>query len=236
MNYVTYMEERKSSRESREKETLENIAKSQEKQKVAYANRVQKKYRDLNYSVGDEVLLYNMRKRGRKGGRIEPDFLGPYVIEELCGNLLKLANYASVILKNKININNIKPYRRSKEATCPRQQSERTSVIQFAPKRQDSTTEPSASLNLQQSMEDRGLWSAEDDGLMEAIVGQFKLYKSSFKTLHGTEWLVDEVIDAYIHHLIGKHQEPIHQFDAVISSELFSGKWDRLGKVSYLSQ
>ncbi|CAH2292891.1 SH3-containing GRB2 3-interacting 1 [Pelobates cultripes] len=97
-NYVMYMEERKS-RESIEEATLENIAKLQEKHKVAYAKRMQKKHRDLHYKVGGEVLLYNIRKRGRKGGRIELDFLGTYIIKELCGNMVKLANPDNVTLK-----------------------------------------------------------------------------------------------------------------------------------------
>ncbi len=55
--------------ETRPKKSRRKHQKSQEKQKEAYAKRVQKKYRDLIYNVGDEVLLMNMRKRGRKGGK-----------------------------------------------------------------------------------------------------------------------------------------------------------------------
>ncbi|XP_040270163.1 uncharacterized protein LOC120985982 [Bufo bufo] len=88
---------------------------------------------------------------------------------------------------------------------------QRPSVIPFAPKKKDSTMEL--------SIEDRvkGLWSAEDDGSVVAVVGPYQLYISSFKTLHGKEWLVDE--------------EPIHQLDAVISLALFSGIFDRLEKI-----
>lgn len=33
------------------------------------------------YHVRDELLMFNMRKWGRKGGRIKPDFSGLYVIQ-----------------------------------------------------------------------------------------------------------------------------------------------------------
>lgn len=93
--------------------TEQNIKKSQDKQKEAYAKRVQKKYQHVVYGVGDEVLLLNMRKCGRKGGRIEPDFSGPYVIETVCGKLVTLKNQEGSTLKTKYNISHLKPYRRS---------------------------------------------------------------------------------------------------------------------------
>lgn len=37
------------------------------------------------------------------------------------------------------------------------------------------------------------LWRATDDGLVEAVVGPYKLYDSSFTTLQGSQWVSDEV-------------------------------------------
>ncbi|KAL7837366.1 hypothetical protein SRHO_G00270770 [Serrasalmus rhombeus] len=54
-----------------------------------------------------------MRKQGRKGGRIEPDFSGPYVIRSICGKVVTLSNSDGATLKNKYSVNHIKPYRRS---------------------------------------------------------------------------------------------------------------------------
>jgi len=42
----------------------------------------------------------NMRKRGRKGGRIEPDFSGPYIIERLSGKLVTLNKPGGITLKH----------------------------------------------------------------------------------------------------------------------------------------
>lgn len=140
----------------------ENIRKSQEKQKEAYSRKVMKKFKNLKYSIGDEVLLCNMRKHGRKGGRIEADFSGPYMIQAISGRLVTLSTSQGATLKNKYNINHIKPYRRSASTDvrdqtgpvpskvditktsdvfpeiCPlpstNQQSERPSVIQFCGK------------------------------------------------------------------------------------------------------
>lgn len=95
------------------KATQENIAKSQDKQKGAYAKRVLKKYKNVVYNVGDEILLLNMRKRGRKGGRLEPDFSGPYIIEDICGKCVRLKNAEGITLHTRYSIDHIKPYRRS---------------------------------------------------------------------------------------------------------------------------
>ncbi|CAH2283751.1 gypsy retrotransposon integrase 1, partial [Pelobates cultripes] len=178
-NYVTFLNEKKASVEK----IKEKIEKSQEKQKT-YAL---KKNKDVVSSVGDEVLLYNMRKRGRKRGRIEPDFSGPYIIKELCGKVVKLENSGGVTLQKKFSIDHIKPYRRSEENKA-------------------HSTKDLCHLFCCTGKGVKILWEAEDDGSVEAVVGPYKLYVSSFRTLHGNKWLVDEVIDAYIHHLIVKHQ------------------------------
>lgn len=117
--YGTFLDEKKKSMETVKKTAAENISKSQEKQKQAYAKRVQKKYKNTVYQVGDEVLLFNARKRGRKGGRIEPDFSGPYVIQSICGKLVTLSNSEGATLKNKYNVDHIKPYRRSQTDDSP---------------------------------------------------------------------------------------------------------------------
>ncbi|KAL7858905.1 hypothetical protein SRHO_G00140520 [Serrasalmus rhombeus] len=54
-----------------------------------------------------------MRKQGRTGGKIEPDFSGPYVIRSICGKVVTLSNSDGATLKNKYSVNHIKPYRRS---------------------------------------------------------------------------------------------------------------------------
>ena len=90
-----------------------NMSSSQEYQKKAYARKCLKKYKNKVYHIGDEVLLFNMRKRGRKGGRIQPDFSGPYVIKDIAGKLVTLASLDGSILKTKYSISHIKPYRRS---------------------------------------------------------------------------------------------------------------------------
>ncbi len=118
-SFSDYVVSDKKNRDEAQKKAEENIRKSQEKQKEAYAKRVQKKYRDLIYNVGDEVLLMNMRKRGRKGGRIEPDFSGPYIIERLSGKLVTLNKPGGITLKTKPSISHIKPYRRSQTGKKP---------------------------------------------------------------------------------------------------------------------
>ncbi|CAK6978987.1 uncharacterized protein LOC125780607 [Scomber scombrus] len=94
------VEEKLKSMENVNSKAADNIANSQESQRQAYAKRVLKKYEKTSYNVGDEVLLFNMKKRGRKGGRIEPDFSGPYVITHIGGKLVSLSNFKGAPLKS----------------------------------------------------------------------------------------------------------------------------------------
>ncbi|XP_060775724.1 uncharacterized protein LOC132885264 [Neoarius graeffei] len=256
----------------------ENIRKSQEKQKEAYSRKVMK-FKNLKYSIGDEVLLCNMRKHGRKGGRIEVDFSGPYMMQAISGRLVTLSTSQGATLKNKYNINHIKPYRRSASTDvrdqtgpvpskvditktsdvfpeiCPlpstNQQSERPSVIQFCGKMPAEHTDtdkqvdntvaevqemdhipPKINRSIQQEVKE--LWAAKDRGKVEVVVGSYSLYQSSFRTLQGSGWLSDEVIDAYIHHLLQQHKEAIFHLSAVVASALFfNGQFRCLHKMKF---
>ncbi|XP_073470138.1 uncharacterized protein [Aquarana catesbeiana] len=73
------------------------------------------------------------------------------------------------------------------------------------------------------------LWQREDENSQE-VVGPYPLYVYSFKTLRATQWLGDEVIDAYLHHLIKNQQESVRQISAVVADALFDGKIEKLGK------
>lgn len=117
--YVSFLEEKKSAMEIVKATTTENISKSQDKQQKVYEKKVQKKCRTFFYTVGQEVLLFNMRKKGRKGGTIEPDFYGPYVIQAISGQLATLSNKGGATLKNKYNMDHLKPYRRTKTEDNP---------------------------------------------------------------------------------------------------------------------
>lgn len=43
------------------------------------------------------------------------------------------------------------------------------------------------------------LWAAKDTGRVEAVVGPYKLYDSSFRTLEESGWLSDEVSEVIIY-------------------------------------
>lgn len=78
------------------KTTAENISKSQEKQKHKFARRKQKTYQSTVYHVGDEVLLFNMRKAGR-----EEEF--SLILPELMSSRQYVANWLHcLILKGQL--------------------------------------------------------------------------------------------------------------------------------------
>ncbi|KAL1268599.1 hypothetical protein QQF64_033962 [Cirrhinus molitorella] len=101
---------------------------------------------------------------------------------------------------------------------------QRHSVIQFAPKKLDQTygyikevkltqtdEEPAIKFpteikHISEEQEVMKVWAASISGQVEAVVGPYKLYDSSYHTLQGTEWVSDEVIDAYLHLVIKKQR------------------------------
>lgn len=63
-----------------EKDVKENIAKSQDKQKLRFHMRKTNEISKNGIKGGDEVLLFNSRKANRKGSKLEKTWLGPYVV------------------------------------------------------------------------------------------------------------------------------------------------------------
>jgi hypothetical protein len=55
-----------------------NVKKAQEKQKKEYAKRKDKGVKVFQHKVGDLVLRKSMRNIGRKGGKLEALWTGPY--------------------------------------------------------------------------------------------------------------------------------------------------------------
>lgn len=97
----------------------------------AFAKRVTKKYRYVDFKEGDEVLLLNARKRSRKGGRIEADYTGPYVIQVLLGKTATLKTMQGDCLKTKYNISHLKPYKRSSVAQSKHSSASDTTAQNF---------------------------------------------------------------------------------------------------------
>ena len=61
--------------------------------------------------VGTVVLLENTMQKQRKGGKLEPLWLGPYTIHRDLGKgLYELSNQAGMVLKKKVNIARLKEY------------------------------------------------------------------------------------------------------------------------------
>ncbi|XP_026015157.1 sentrin-specific protease-like [Astatotilapia calliptera] len=77
------------------------------------------------------------------------------------------------------------------------------------------------------------LWRAKDTGRLESVVGPYKLFDSSLRTLQGSRWLSDEVIDAYLHRVIERRKNAVHLLCSVVASSLFSGQFRCLTKMKF---
>src|ERR1043165_927791 len=64
-------------------EAAKNITKAQKRQKRDYESRHKLKE---SFKVGDKVLVYNLRRADRKGGRACQPYAGPYVVDSITKN------------------------------------------------------------------------------------------------------------------------------------------------------
>ena len=85
-----------------------NIKAAQEKHKEQYARR--KGIVKYNFNIGDKVLRCNMQQKTKKGKKMEDRWLGPYVIIELSNTSCLLKNHSGKILKQRINLCQLKSY------------------------------------------------------------------------------------------------------------------------------
>ncbi|XP_054596460.2 gypsy retrotransposon integrase-like protein 1 isoform X1 [Nothobranchius furzeri] len=89
----------------------QNIKNAQDRQKKEYESRKRRHVKSFHFKVGDEVMKANKRKEGRKGGRLEANWSGPYVIASLSEKgVATLLNKSGSQLKQSINVSQLKPF------------------------------------------------------------------------------------------------------------------------------
>ncbi|KAK7165412.1 hypothetical protein R3I94_003696 [Phoxinus phoxinus] len=85
----------------------DHIEKAQGKQK----SRKRKNVKSFHIHEGEEVLKANKRKEGRKGGRLEGNWTGPFLVKDITGKgVATLADKSGNILRQKTNVSQLKPY------------------------------------------------------------------------------------------------------------------------------
>ena len=85
----------------------DNIKKAQCKQKETY----DKRHETSTLPIRSKVLLQNTAQKQRKGGKMDPLWLGPYIIHRYLGKgVYKLAKWNGKVIKQTANINRLKRY------------------------------------------------------------------------------------------------------------------------------
>lgn len=62
--------------------------------------------KSFHFQIGDEVLKANKRKEGRKGGQLESNWSGPYVI----ASVSEKGVATGAPLKKSVNVSQLKPF------------------------------------------------------------------------------------------------------------------------------
>lgn len=89
-----------------------NIEKAQNKQKAEYYARKNKGYKSFNFQIGDTVYKKNMKNKARIGGKLDPDWTGPYKIVEITPDKrLRILNMKTkIIVKTLYSWDLFKPF------------------------------------------------------------------------------------------------------------------------------
>uniref|UniRef100_A0A3P9M2Q4 Integrase zinc-binding domain-containing protein n=1 Tax=Oryzias latipes TaxID=8090 RepID=A0A3P9M2Q4_ORYLA len=78
---------------------------------MEYETRKKRNVKSFIFKVGDEVLKANKIKEGRKGGCLEPNWSGPYLIASISEKgVATLSSKAGVQLKQNVNFSHLKPF------------------------------------------------------------------------------------------------------------------------------
>ena len=114
--YVTHVVDVMTSiRSAIDEEASTAITKAQLRQKEAYDKR---HILSTIYKSGDKVLIKNLRRADRKGGKSSLPWSGPYTIVELFNNNVCSLSSEKGLLKTKQNLCNLKMYLERSEEEC----------------------------------------------------------------------------------------------------------------------
>jgi hypothetical protein len=124
--------------------------------------------------------LENTAQKQRKGGKLDDAWLGPYTIHRQLGKgIYELENEKGKILKKKVNINRLKPFKRQRPESDPDSDAQPT-------KKQAKKEEPA--LIISESDEE----SEEESTAMRIN----RLSRSDMRRITSGQWLSDVVIHA----------------------------------------
>ncbi|KAK5924773.1 hypothetical protein CgunFtcFv8_017357 [Champsocephalus gunnari] len=103
----------------------QNIKIVQQRQKISYEKHKGKNVKSSLINVGDEVLRANKRKEGRKGGKLECNSFGPYVVSSITNKgVATLLSSTGAQLRQSVNVSQLKPFIRPMLRAEPKLDSE----------------------------------------------------------------------------------------------------------------
>ena len=122
--------------------------------------------------------MENTAQKQRKGGKLDDVWLGPYKIHRQLGKgIYELANEKGMVLKKKVNINRLKPFK------CRHPESDNDSDAQ-SPKKQAKKEEPAVIISDEEPEEE------------STAVRKNHIRRSDMRCITSGRWLSDVVINA----------------------------------------
>ncbi|XP_032435748.1 uncharacterized protein LOC116730540 [Xiphophorus hellerii] len=103
--------------------------------------RLRSASRNVSFSVGELVLRQNVRSQQRKGGKLEPNFLGPFKISALQGKSADLISENGALFKN-ISIDHLKHFKPENPRIPHKMTTQKTENPTSAPPAPPTTSPP----------------------------------------------------------------------------------------------
>lgn len=87
-----------------------NIDIGKERDISVYAKRQKKGFKSFEFKLGMNVMKKNAKQIGRKGDRLQPRWIGGYVVTAISGSMVVITNHKTGRALKAVNIAMLKPY------------------------------------------------------------------------------------------------------------------------------
>lgn len=234
-----------------------NIAQGQQRVR----KRKLSKGEDDSFVVGDKVLRKNIRQEQRKGGKLEADLLGPFIIINIDGKSADLETPRGNTME-KINIDHLKKYvepqpripakwipttstpplaQQPSPSMCPGVPQSPTFSLSPQSDPLSSTLKsfntigfnPSIPVTPEELIAD--IWSGGRQGVLWSKVGPYKIFAADLQNLAPGREVESEVVNAFIHATIVRSQEEsgkqLYLVDSFQMTAMWKGSFRGLNKL-----
>ncbi|KAF3851502.1 hypothetical protein F7725_013274, partial [Dissostichus mawsoni] len=217
-------------------EVKQNMKRSQDNVR----KRRVKKGQEDNFQVGDQVLRRNVRQEQRKGGKLEDDWLGPYIILELEGKKAIVARGEDPCQTTKVVRSLSSGWSTTHKDTDTHPQHTNTHHTNTHHKTTQWhlhpwTATPKWHQRILNFVIIRQIWTGRRKQMLWCKFGPYKVYSENLMDLAPGKWLEGEIVNSYLT-MVGRKAGAL-MIDSYLMTSLWEGNHKgslRIGLLYYM--